>query len=291
MIATVLAACVAVGGCGNGGADGLAGLPGLNRDWTQTPDGQYTILLKTFSRPSHVRDANYYKDRTLESTNWQGLNVVHAAGRSELYWGRYASIDDAQRNLKRAKVFQPREGAMYVYGRALVVPVPGEDPGPPTWDLLNATGTYTVVVAKFYNLPRDGVHPPVTTRKRDAVEYCRRLRDAGVAAYYYHGPANSLVTIGTFGRGAVVSRGKRTGPDYNAPVQFEKKIRDPRMVKILKEHPKLAVNGREEIVRHRDPKTGEVVESVSPSYPMEIPEKQVLPDVESFDRPGDTEPR
>ncbi|MFW6132392.1 MAG: hypothetical protein ACOC8F_00740 [Planctomycetota bacterium] len=287
-----LAALLVVAGCdGVNGAGGLGGTSLFGRDMTQSPEGEYTILLKAFAGPNHVHDANYYKEQTLQRTDWKHLQVVHEGGRSQLLWGRYATIEDAQRNLKRAKAFQPRQGGMHVYGRALVIPIPGDDPGPPEWKLAGADGAYTVVVAKFQNLPRQGIHPAVTTRKQDAVDYCRRLREQGVEAYYHHGPGSSLVTVGTFGSDAVVSVPVPGTGEGGEPVRFRKEIRSKAMARILRDRPKLAVNGREEIVRRRNALTGEVEKIITPSYPMKIPEKQVLPHVDPPDRGGDAESR
>lgn len=286
----VAAALVAAGCDGDGFSFGGSSV--LSGDSSRSAEGDFTILLRAFAGPNHVENANYYLKETCRRTDWRGLEVVHKEGRSELLWGRYGTIEDAQANLRRAKTWRPREDAICVYGRALVVPLPGSDPGPAEWDLVNAGGVYTVAVAKFVNLPAQGMAPAVTTRKQDAVDYCRRLRNAGVEAYYHHGPGHSLVTIGTFGEKAVDSvpaNIEQVGGTER--VTFAEKIRDTRMRRILREYPKLAVNGREEIRKVRDPVTGQVTRQVTPSYPFRIPEQEEVSGAGGLDRIGDTEPR
>jgi hypothetical protein len=53
--------------------------------------------------------------------------------------------------------------------------------------------------------------------KQGAVDYAKYLRDKGYEAYYHHGEAASVVTVGTFGADAVVKRAGRT--DYSDEVR------------------------------------------------------------------------
>ncbi|MHC4984069.1 MAG: hypothetical protein ACYTF6_12990, partial [Planctomycetota bacterium] len=174
-------------------AAGAAGFTGCI-DLTQSAHGEYAILLMSFEGPGHVERAKRYKVETEKRTDWQGLYVVHEDNRSQLFWGKYASVGRAERNLRRAKEWVA-PARFNVYARAIVTRIPGADTGPAEWNLRNAKGKYTVLVAMYYNMPRKGLLPPYTQRREDAVGYCERLREAGVEAYFYHGPSKSYVTI------------------------------------------------------------------------------------------------
>ena len=256
LLAIVAGAAVGLAGCG---------------DLTQTKDGEYTILLKAFAGPGHVEEANRYKAETQSRTDWEGMYAVHEENQSELFWGKYATAEAAGRNLGTAREFAPV--GIKAYPIAIVVPVPGQDIGPPEWNLRNAKGRYTVVVAKYYNLPPKLLSPAYARRREDAVEYCTELRKSGFEAYFLLEPRVSYVTIGTFPASAVVSAG---------PGQFPGAIRDKGMQAILQQYPKLSLNapGVREYIYIKNPRTGKEERITSASYPMEIPGSEESP------RPG-----
>ena len=253
-------------------------------DPSQTERGEYTILLKAFSGLRHVEDAVHYRRETEQRTKWRGLYVVHGDNRSELFWGKYVAIKEAGPNLWTAKEWQAPNGEN-IYAMAIVVPIPGEDIGPPEWNLRNAKGKYTVAVAKYYNMPAQGLIPAYTRRREDAVAYCKELRDSGVEAHFLHEAAKSLVTVGTFPEGAIVS----AGPGQ----ELVGAIRDKRMQEILRKYPKLRVNapGVYEYVYLPNPKTGKKDRIVTVSFPVEIPQREGSFGEPAFHSPGYGEPR
>ena len=72
--------------------------------------------------------------------------------------------------------------------------MPGKQIGRPEYALARTTRTWTVVVAHFFDVPK----ARYLGREKFAADYCRQLRDRGYQAYYQHGPAKSVVTIGDF---------------------------------------------------------------------------------------------
>ena len=158
-----------------------------------------------------------------------------------------------------------------IYAMAIVVRAQSADIGPTEWNLRNASGKYTVVIAMYYNMTGLGLLDTYKNRKEDAVDYCKRLRAAGKEAYFLHDPAKSYVSIGTFDEPAIVSVRRGYVPKHGW--QFVKQIRDARMRAILRQYPKLAVNGREEITYVPNPKTGKKDKVITASYPMEIPHR------------------
>ena len=259
-VAICLAAALA--GCPNG--ESLAGRSGAS---IEDEEG-FTILLHTFSGTTHASMARDYKEQAAAHTSWRDLYVLHKADHSALYWGRYRSIADAQRNLKSAKTYKTARG-IQPFVRAIVMQLPGKSPGRPEWEMKNAQGAYTVLVAVFYNVPRDDFYE----RKQAAALYCEQLRGQGEEAYYKHDPGQSIVTVGTFGLEAVGYRG--AGSDRKA---F---IRDAKIKGIRRRLPYAAVNGREEIVRGVNPETGTKEERVRESYVIRIPKEGATVDTDA----------
>jgi len=249
---TALAGCLAAVGCnqefGNFGGFWRGGSTDEAREARPVDDATgMTILLSTFRDPAaHVRDAQQFKQTLIGKTGWEDMFVVHKEGYSALFWGRYPSVDAAQDNLKTAKAYRSPAGAR-LFVQAIVVPLPGKDLGPPEWNLKNAEGAFTLLVAVFKDDPgRDYVG-----RRRRAVDACRGLREKGYEAYYHHGPAVSNVTLGAFDPGAVRLR-KVDG-------KVKQEIRDPRIRELQREFPHLVLNGNTITDVQRDPRTGAVI--------------------------------
>jgi hypothetical protein len=231
--AGLLAAAASLGCNGGGlfGSNGGNGATGRDEDeildlkqlQEQTAAGTYTVLLNVHSNPqTHFRESKLWKERLEESTNWSDLFVVHEGGHSQLYWGKYPSIAKARENLQKAKEYTTPAGEK-VFRKAMIVSMPGEEVGPKEWNLENSGAAYTVLVAVFYDEP----HADYVGRKQFAVAYCRQLREDGLEAYYYHGPARSGVTVGAFGPRAIA----RTHDPVTGKPQFD--IRNPEIKRIL----------------------------------------------------------
>ncbi|HAU36400.1 MAG TPA: hypothetical protein DCX07_01615 [Phycisphaerales bacterium] len=223
-------------------------------------DDAYTILLYMSARIGHIDEVKSMKLAVEKNTGWKDLTVVHQEGSSALYRGSYRTIEDAQADLRATKEFVSAEGVRPFLG-AILMPTPGKEVGPREWNLENAEGVYTVMVAVFYDMPERNY----VGRKRFAADYCKQLRQAGYDAYFFHGPARSAVTIGTFPAEAV---GETREGEQTVPV-----IRDERVRTILRDFPRLAVNGAGERVRTLDPRTGKYEYVDQTTYVIRIPRK------------------
>lgn len=235
-------------------------------------EGNYTILLYVCRGPgSHIEQAKRYKANTEKYAGWNHLFIVHKEGYSHLFWGKYATIKDAQPNLKKAKDYLA-PAKVKVFAAAVVVALPGkEDVGPPEWNLDNTDAKYisTVLVAEFHDDPDTYIGKtkiPYVGRKKFAIEYCKEIRKVGMAAFYRHGEVDSIVTVGLFGKDAV-----QNTKQGNKIVQT---IKDPAINVILAKFPQLAVNGMQQIVPSVDPKTRTVRKIALPSYLMKIPREK-----------------
>jgi len=247
LVPAALAAAMCMGGCSQQ-ALSLAGGSG---------QANYTILLYVVGSQTHNQDAETYKKIVEDSAGWKDLYIVHKAGWSELYRGRYATQAAAERDLAKARAYRSPVGAQ-PFVRAMIMPLPGENVGPPEWNMTRTHGLFTVVVAEFYDVPESGY----VGRENFAVECCRMFREKGLEAYYYHGPVKSLVGIGSFPESSY--------PSVIVGGRYERVVRDSRITDILKQFPNLAVNGREEVVVLH-PASPPADKISTASYIMEIP--------------------
>jgi hypothetical protein len=246
---------------------------------------EYTIMLKLFGGPQHVRQAKRFKAETKQATRWRELFIVHGKTSSTLYWGRHDESSDAVKNLKRARQFKTSAG-FRIYEQARITTVPGVNPGPPEWELPKAQGAYSVVVAIFHNVETLDVFDEKKeefvekeihyyTRKQDAAAYCRELRAQGEEAYYHHGPAQSAVTVGSFPEGSIIM----TGGAVRRP-----EIRDPRIKRLIAKYEFLAVNGQKQIETVATLNSREAKRKAAQPYPVHVPhEEDARPGV---DRPA-----
>ncbi|HDZ20858.1 hypothetical protein LCGC14_0125090 [marine sediment metagenome] len=228
------------------------------------PDGEphYTILLAVISEPdTHVQIAKKFKAYTEEQTGWQDVYIVHEHGISRMYRGQYVTRSQAEGHLKRSHNVKASDG-MSLFPGATIMNLPGKQIGRPEYDLSRTTRTWTVVVAHFFNVPK----ARYVGREKFAADYCQQLRDRGYQAYYQHGPAKSVVTIGDFAESAykmAISPGGAATP-Y---------ITDPALEKLLRAFPDLAVNGRKEFHHIYNPVSGKREKVATSTHIMKIPHK------------------
>ncbi len=247
----LLVGIFALTGCHNGGL-GLGSSGGSD---------QYGIMIYSFSGHGHQVQAETQLAIAEQVTGWKGFQVISTGDSSRVLWGKYRSIESAQRDLKRAKTFVLNTGQR-PFGAAVVIPLPTPDIGPPEWKLDGAPGDFTVLVAVFYNIPEANY----VGRKKFAVMYCEQLRQEGELAFYKHGAVRSFVTVGLFGKSAVRNY-------MDGPVQ-RTEIIDLKAVAIMEKYPLLAVNGREERIRSFNPKTGKFVSIPQKTRLIGVPGKK-----------------
>jgi len=266
---TLLAALYLLAGC-----DGSTKLLG-NSASVAPSDEEFTILLRTFTGPGHMQEAQRYKENTEQYAGWKNLYVVTKFNSSELYWGRYQTLDAAKPNIIRAHAYKTGVG-IKPYPQALVLKIPGKDVGPAEYNLAFAKGSYTVQIAEFYNVPSANY----VGRKNFAVEYCKQLRDQGEEAYFFHGLTKSIVTVGLFDESAFENR------KANSDAVVETYVKDQRINQIIAKHPLLAENGRKARIRvsKNETKTQWIEKR---SYVIAVPKKEE----NEFDRDSNAQSR
>jgi len=249
--------------------------------------GNYSILLYVSRSPgSHIAQAKRYKANTEKYASWKYLFIVHKEDHSLLFWGKYATLKDAQPNLKKAKQYLT-PAKVKVFTKAIVVPMPGKEfVGPSEWNLDNTDPkyVYTVLVAEFHDVPdainERGKSVPYVGREKFAVELCKQLRKQGMASFYKHSTVDSIVTIGLFGKNAI--------QDARRKGKVVRKVNDPAINMIFNRMPKLAVNGREKLITTIDAKTKRSRKIPAPSYLMKIPRDNTQNADTTKPRPGNT---
>jgi len=263
IVITVLLALPAAAGCNGQFGDPFSpAARGVSaREQAVADEDAFTILLCILRDPAtHVRDANHYRRMLIKDAGWKDLVVIHKVGHSVVMWGRYASVDDAQGNLAKARAYRPPSGQP-LFAQALVVPYPCKDIGPAELNLKNVKAAYSLLVAVFKNDPE---HNYVGRRKR-AVELCQRLRKKGYEAYFHHGPAGSDVTIGAFGTNSVRARQTPSGTQFD--------ILDPQIKALQRQFPHVLLNGNTIADITRDSRTGRITsKDVKETYLVRIPE-------------------
>lgn len=258
MLLTALASAVAIGGCNRqDGPSFRSALPPASA--AADKEGDWTILLMAVKDAAeHARRAEDYRKRIGEQLGWKGLFTINKASHSELYWGRYLTPARARKNLLTAKAHTTPTGTK-PFARAMIMPLPGEDIGPPDWNLKNARGEYTYLVAVF----KDDPERKYIGRKKFAVNYCQRLREGEYEGYFYHGVADSWVTIGTFGAEAVREEMTPTGRIVE--------IQNARMKAIRDDFPHLAINGTGVNELAWDPVNRKMIRIPQKTRPIHIP--------------------
>jgi hypothetical protein len=244
--------------------------------------GDYSILLAHFMGPDHVAQAEENRKKAAHYTGWDNLFVINQDNFSGLYWDRYETRQQAVSNLATAKSYRTPAGYA-IFQKAIIVPLgDGQDVGPAEWNLKNAPGEYSVLVAVFADLPEQNY----MGRKKRAVQLAEKLRQQGKEAWYFHGPQRSGVTLGTFPAGAVRTVQARKQHPQTGDVFFveQKVVTDPRMKALLAEYPELLYCGNTVIRTVIDPATGRPKKYTQETYAVSIPE--ITKDAASAYSPG-----
>ncbi len=131
-------------------------------------------------------------------------------GSARLYYGTYLRRADRRtgklalpgkmrKDLDLIRQFGDDSGKRY-FAYAMPVRMPTPDVGNRDWALEDVPAKYSLQVAVFEPAGDFWQY------KEAAVQYCDLLRKKGYEAYYHHGKACSVVTVGAFGPDAVIVR-------------------------------------------------------------------------------------
>ncbi len=192
-----LGLAIVVGGC--------AGAPRKGLPWT--------IVCLEATEPDHVIRLERIATTLRQTPGIRpaDVRVTHGAdGAAVLHYGVYPRRRDRKtrklsespamrRDLRVVRELVDNSNHRF-FARARTAPMPLADVGNPAWSLTNVEATYTLQVAVFEPTEK------VWNYKEIASKYCGELRALGFEAYYFHGNASSMVTVGAFGPDALVRR-------------------------------------------------------------------------------------
>lgn len=193
-------------GCATGGTGGAGFLFG--------PKGApWTIQCQELQGPNSLQYAQEVAETLRRTPGIRRKDVFvknDSHGPTRLYYGTYLRRSDRGKGLRPLPAGMRRDldlirqlgdssGKRY-FARAIPVRMPTPDVGNPDWALADVTASYSLQVAAF--------EPggDFWQYKEAAAQYCALLRKKGHEAYYDHGRACSVVTIGAFGPEAVITR-------------------------------------------------------------------------------------
>jgi hypothetical protein len=112
--------------------------------------------------------------------------------------GHYKTLEKAKRalpNIHGAYAGLQPGSYQFLYAKE----VPAADPEiPADWNITYSRCDYSLQIAIYYNVAENNYF----SRKQDAVDAVKELRDSGSPAYVYHGYHDSLVLIGCIGANA-----------------------------------------------------------------------------------------
>lgn len=173
----------------------LAVLAGCNTMWGGIEPASYvgkeppmTLLLAEYHGPDARNTADRVRDEMIEE-GFKKTFVVADNDEAYLCHGLYKGFDDKSFHADRDRITAVRDRTgRAAFGRPTASPLPETTP-PTPYDLTRANGKYTVQVGTF----------DLYGRKEAANQYAAALRSEGYEAYVYHGPTQSIVTIGAFG--------------------------------------------------------------------------------------------
>ncbi len=179
-------------------------------------DGEWTIVLGTFTGENHPRIAAEAAARIQAETGLAGVRVEPRGKGTVIAYGVFAEPTDAAR-AELERVRRLTMGGLPVFASAFLAPPPaGSDVGlSPMYHLLKAKeefgpqARYSLQVAVYESPNREEA-------MRAAEQAAVTLRREGEAAFYYHGHQRSMVTIGAFRESEVGAGGSLPSPALEA---------------------------------------------------------------------------
>ena len=214
---TLLLFCViAAAGCASGGSGASGGssqsLPSSSargdRNVQASVDAPrqatVTIYCRDFTGPSHANIAERVRQQVQEVSGLKDFYLVRGEARTVLYYGFYTTLDPAvdRGEADRARADRRSIEALVdartnarLFPAAIFEPLePPDPPAPADWDLRNAKGYWTLLVATYAG---------AANYKQAAVDSVRDARKQGYEAYFLHKDNQSHVCIGSWPASAI----------------------------------------------------------------------------------------
>ncbi len=198
---------VVVGGCASTGNPDMPGSMCRRKGipWTircleiQGPHGLQLVeqFAETMKRTSGIRPRSVFVRDDPDGVARLYYGVYYR--RTDPKTGKRPLPRELRKDIKLIRELGDASGKP-VFVRAMPVGLPIPDVGNPDWILKNVQSTYSLQVAVF--VPTD----TFWEFKKAAAELCNLFREKGYEAYYHHADSASVVTVGSFGPDAVITR-------------------------------------------------------------------------------------
>jgi len=275
-----IAACFCTAGCEGNLTTGSA--PGLDASDSAAGDSaatEYTILLTQFSGSNARTLAALQKKQASKHPDFDDINIIRNSDGYQLLQGKYLKASTAREKLNRVKSWKDTTGRN-PFKNAKIIEIPGSEFGPGDWNLAKVRhGYYSYQVAVFYDMYKKdtpGLDADYVGRKKFAVDYCRRLREKGYESFFFHGPSNSVVTIGIFDKKAIKNIKKKTidpktGEINEGSFVESHVILSKKMLKLQKKFPYMQINGGGQQDVLINPKTRRLEKRLLKTYAVSLP--------------------
>lgn len=252
-------------------------------DQKAPPEDIWAIRCLSTNGPNRHAVVSKYADalRKVKGLKPELVQVIEDRHESQVFYGRYKREYDARKqtasfkpdNLKDLELVRslsmtvndPQAGPrdVWPFQLATMAALPTERGEVNAWNLSRAKGYYSLQVGVFYDT--EGMRQ----RRYAAEEYCRLLRSQGEEAYFYHGPAMSIVCLGAFPKEAIAD--VREEDPLTGKIKFSARIVDSKLLALQEKYPDNLQNGARMYDITHDPRTGEKIRTPQPSFPVQIP--------------------
>ncbi|MCK5113743.1 MAG: hypothetical protein KAR11_03160 [Phycisphaerae bacterium] len=182
------------GGAGGGSYErGGTDYSGASGDSSGKP-ARFTISLATYTQIDKLEMAKWAQGRArqvLGNDVWleyerDGISVNYG------HFDKNTPGSKAQREFERVKQrYRQLELGPYQFCYLKQLPEP-DPPAPAEWNILESGCYYSLEIGVYYNVPDE----QYMTRKKDAVQAVKNLRDEGEKAYFFHDRAKSFIYVG-----------------------------------------------------------------------------------------------
>lgn len=223
-MAMAIAALLGPAGCQTGRSAGASAGGQGNARWG--------IVITAMQGRNHNARADRLAERLARTTGMKPFRAVDEGSRSVVYFGTYDNPESSGAHNDLSKLRRLAAQGRVPSDALMLSPIGPSASGDNPHDLRNVThedAVYTLQVAMF-----DAEHG--SDFRQAAEDLARQYRDEGHEAYFFHGPRQSLVTIGVFTHAA--ARVAQSGPNRGQSV-YHRRIRREYQSKF----PHLRVNG------------------------------------------------
>lgn len=222
--------------------------------------GRWTIVMATFGVAEHRRSAEDYREALIGATGMTGFEITSRSDRSIIHYGQYLEPSTARIRADLEVIHAIQFEGRTPFARAFpTVVIPSEIGQYPQFNLVQlwqdypgADVLYSLQIG-FYSFDDAKSQAEARETAETAVAH---LRTEGDAAFYYHGPRMSMVTVGVFFE-----------HDVDVVTGLSRAVRQ-----LQTRYPRNLDNGHE-IIETKRLRNGKTERRVQPSFLINVPKQ------------------